>query len=353
MQALVTGATGHIGANIVHELVSRGHEVRVLARDPAGLVATRGLKVDEHKGDVLDDKTLRPALEGVEVLFHAAAVYRNWTKDPDEMGRVAREGTTNVLRAAKDAGVRRVVYTSSSNCVGFTKDVSHPPDETVWNETPHAPYVRAKVETEKLAHALAKELGLDLVAVLPTGVLGRFDYRATPTTQMFLDVVNRRGPIGFALNPVDVRDVAVGHVLAAEKGKPGERYLLGGDNVDVATLATLVREEIGIEPKVGMPPGWVLATVAAVAEAVSSLTGKEPMMTSAMVREIRSAAGIVFDCGKQKRELGLEARGGRDVIREAVRWLGFLGKITDPEVAARVKDKLPPDPAWPAPPAQA
>ncbi len=341
MHACVTGASGHIGANIVHELVSRGHRVSVSARSLDRLRAVKGLSVYAHVGDVLDQKSLRDAMEGADVLFHAAAVYKNWTKDPEEMPRIALEGTRHALHAAKDAGVKRVVLTSSCNAIGFTKDLAKLPDEKTWNDAPHLPYVRAKIESERLAHALAKELGLELVAVLPTGVLGRFDYAVTPSTRTFVDVLNRKGPLGFPMNLIEVRDVAIGHVLAAEEGTPGERYLLGGENVDVETLATLVREETGVDPKIGLPPAWVLATVAAVAETVSKVTGKEPVLTRAMVRELAASKGIVFDCSKAKRELGFEPRAAREVVHEAARWAAFTG-LVDPAIGA----KLPPDPAW-------
>jgi dihydroflavonol-4-reductase len=341
MRVCVTGASGHIGSNIVHELAGRGHAVSVSARSLDRLRALEGLSVDRHVGDVLDEKSLRAAMDGAEVLFHAAAVYKNWTKDPEEMPRVALGGTRNALRAAKDAGVRRVVYTSSCNAVGFAKDLAVPPDEQTWNDSPHLPYVRAKVESERLAHEMAKELGIELVAVLPTAVLGRFDYAITPSTRTFADVVNRKGPLGFPMNLVDVRDVAIGHVLAAEKGTPGERYLLGSENVDVETMAKLVTEETGVAPKVVLPPAWLLATIATVAETVSSITGKEPMMTRALVRELTSSKGIVFDCSKAKRELGLEPRPAREVVREAARWAAFVG-VVDEAIGA----KLPPDPAW-------
>jgi dihydroflavonol-4-reductase len=340
MRVCVTGASGHIGANIVHELVERGHRVSVSARSFDRLKGIEGLDVEKHLGDVLDAKSLRPAMEGADVLVHAAAVYKNWTKDPEEMPRTSVEGTKNALRAAKDAGIKRVVYTSSCNAVGFSKD-GKPLDEKSWNESFHLPYVRAKVESEKLAHDLAKELGIELVAVLPTGVVGRYDYAITPSTKNFVDVMKKKAPVGFTINLVDVRDVALGHVLAMEKGKPGERYLLGSDNIEPDDLAKLVEEETGVTPKLGMPPAWVLGAIAAVSEGISSLTGKEPMITRAMVKELSSAKGLVFDCTKAKKELGLEARPPREIIRETARWCAFVGQLDD-----TLKSKLPPDPAW-------
>jgi dihydroflavonol-4-reductase len=340
MRVCVTGASGHIGANIVHELVARGHEVSVSARSLDRLKAIDGLGVEKHEGDVLDEKSLRPALDGADVLVHAAAIYKNWTKDPEEMPRTSLEGTKNALRAAKDAGVKRVVYTSSCNAVGFSKD-GKPLDETSWNDAYHLPYVRAKVESEKLAHEMAKELGLELVAVLPTAVVGRFDYAITPSTKNFVEVLKKKAPLGFPINLVDVRDVALGHVLAMEKGKSGERYLLGSENLETEPLAKIIEEETGVKAKMGMPPGWVLGAVAAISEGISSLTGKEPMITRALVRELTSAKGLLFDCTKAKKELGLEPRAPREIVRETARWCAFVGQIDE-----SIKTKLPPDPSW-------
>ena len=340
MRVCVTGASGHIGSNIVHELVARGHEVSVSARSLDRLKGIAGLDVEKHEGDVLDEKSLRKSMEGAEVLIHAAAVYKNWTKDPEEMPRTSLEGTKNALRAAKDAGIKRVVYTSSCNAVGFSKD-GKPLDEKTWNDTPHLPYVRAKVESEKLAHEMAKELGIDLVAVLPTGVVGRFDYAITPSTKNFVEVVQKKSPLGFPINLVDVRDVALGHVLAMEKGKSGERYLLGSENVEAEPLAKLIEEELGVKPKIGMPPPWLLGTIAAISEGISSLTGKEPMITRALVRELTSAKGLVFDCTKAQKELGLLPRDTRQIVREAARWCEFIGQLDE-----SVKTKLPPEKEW-------
>jgi dihydroflavonol-4-reductase len=340
MRVCVTGASGHIGSNIVHELVARGHRVSVSARSLDRLKGIAGLDVDKHVGDVLDEKSLRKSMEGAEVLVHAAAVYKNWTKDPEEMPRTALEGTKNALRAAKDAGVKRVVYTSSCNAVGFSKD-GKPLDEKTWNDRAHLPYVRAKVESERLAHDLAKELGIELVAVLPTGVVGRFDYAITPSTKNFVEVVKKKAPLGFPVNLVDVRDVALGHVLAMDNGKTGERYLLGSENIEPDALAKLIEEEVGVKPKLGMPPTWVLGTIAAISEAVSSLTGKEPMITRALVKEIAASKGLLFDCSKARKELGLEPRDAREIVRETARWCAFVGQIDE-----SIKTKLPPVETW-------
>ncbi len=343
---LVTGASGHIGSNLVHDLVASGHRVVALVRKTSDLTAIEGLDVDVRMGDILDADSVRAAMDGCELVFHAAAVYKNWTADPEEMPRTANVGTRNVFAAAADAGVKRLVYTSSSNAVGFTGTLDAPLDEETWNEQPYAPYVRAKVTAERLAHQLSKETGVPMIAVLPTGVLGRFDYKTTPTTQTFLDMANGAAPIPFPINMVDVRDVARCHVLAAGRGEPGERYLAGSDNASEKQIAKFLLDELGARASVGLPPTWLLKIVAVGAGWVSSLTGREPMISREMVQELEFGNGPIFDCRKAREKLGFEPTSPVEVIREAGRWAAYLGTLRDKSVSER----LPPDPAWPARP---
>ena len=329
-QALVTGANGHIGSNLVRDLQEHGYTVVAGVRTGADVRGLAGLEVRRISGDVLDADAMAAAVAGMDVVFHLGAPYAVWAKDPSSIVEPAVRGTENVLRAAKAAGVRRVVVTSSCNAVGFTK--GEPLDETSWNERISSPYLRAKGEQERLAHALAKELDLDVVMVLPTAVLGPYDYRKTPTMAPFVDALRGSGPVPFPMNVVDVRDVARGHVLAAEKGRRGERYLLGGENVDLATLATLIEQQTGKRPSEGLPPSWVLRAVAVVAEAASAISGKAPPITRAVLDDV--AGGVpLFDIGKARKELGYEPRGAAEVIEATVRWADEMGWL--PKRAAR------------------
>lgn len=341
MRVLVTGANGHIGCNLVRDLVEHGYEVVPFVREGAVVKGIEGLGLELARGDVLDASSVERAVEGCEIVFHAAAPYVLWAKDPRTIVEPAVRGTENVLRAAKKRGVRRVVVTSSCNAVGFSRD-GKPRDETMWADAAKSPYIRAKNEQERRAWALAKELDIDVVTVLPTAVLGRFDYKKTPTTAPIVDALAHKGPVPFPVNLVDVRDVARAHVLAAENGRRGERYLAGGENVDVPTFATLIEKLTGARPAEGLPPEWVLRAVAFVSGVVSSISGKPPIITSEILDDASGGAPI-FDCTKAKTELGLAPRPPEEVVAETLRWALFMGWIPGD---AALRDKNPPDPVW-------
>lgn len=317
--AFVTGANGHIGANVCRELVGEGWRVLALVRDGADLRGLDGVDVERVRGDVLAPASLSRIAEA-ETVFHLGAPYATWAKDPERIVEPAVRGTENVLRASRSA--KRVVVTGSCNAVGFTRGA--PLDETSWRAEAKSPYMRAKLEQERRAGALADELGIDLVTVLPTGVLGPHDYKRTPTTGPVVDVLLGKSPIPFGMNVVDVRDVARGHRLAAERGRRGERYLLGGDNLTAEELAALFEELTGTRPSVKMPPPWVLRAVAAVAEAVSRLSGKAPFLTRALLDDVGGGAPL-FDIGKAKRELGYTHAPAREVLAATIAWAETMG----------------------------
>ncbi|MFO0739536.1 MAG: NAD-dependent epimerase/dehydratase family protein [Labilithrix sp.] len=333
MRALVTGANGHIGANLVRALVEGGHEVVAFVRDGSDLRGLEGVEVTIARGDVCDAEPVLRAIDGCEVVFHAAAPYRLWARDPDEIVRPAVIGTENVLGAARTHGVRRVVVTSSCNAVGFTNDPSKPRDESMWNDDATSPYVRAKNAQERRTWALAEELDLDVVTILPTAVLGRLDFRKTPTTAPMVDALSGRGPVPFPMNLVDVRDVARAHVLAAEGGKRGTRYLVGGDNVDVPELASIIEHLTGKRPPEGLPPLWLLRVVASVAELGARFSGKPPFLTRALLEESRGRAPV-FDCSRARRDLGLAPRSADEVVRETLAWAREMGWLPDGQKVA-------------------
>lgn len=322
-KALVTGANGHIGSNLVRVLLEEGFEVVALVREGSDVRSLEGVNTATIvRGDVLDAAAVERASAGCELIFHLAAPYLVWAKDPSTIVDPAVRGTENVIRAAKANGVRRVVVTGSCNAVGFTR--GEPLDETAFREKAVSPYMRAKREQELRANEVGRELGVDVVTVLPTAVLGPNDFRKTPTTAPFVDALNGKGPVPFAMNLVDARDVARGHLLAAEKGKRGERYLLGGDNVDIPTLAHLIEKHTGNKPAQGLPPPWVLRSVAAVSEAFSKISGKAPIITRALLDDAGGGSPL-FDIGKARRDLGYEPRGAEDVVIAALQWARQMG----------------------------
>lgn len=332
-RALVTGANGHIGANLVRDLLEHGWEVTAFVRPTSDLRGLEGVATRRVEGDVLDAASVEAGMTGCTHVFHAGAPYQVWARDPETIVRPAVVGTENVLRAAKKLGVERVVVTSSCNAVGFTRDA--PLDERTWNDGSTSPYMVAKREQEKRAWALAKELDLDVVTVLPTTVLGPLDYRKTPTTGPFVDILAGRAPVPFPANLIDVRDVARGHVLAMERGRRGERYLLGGDNVEMKAMATIVEKLTGKRPGEGLPPLWVLRTVAAVAEGFASISGKAPPITRAILDDAAGRSPL-FDCRKAREELGLSPRDAEAVVAATFAWaakMAWLPARVGPPVA--------------------
>lgn len=343
-RTLVTGANGHLGANLVRELLQDGQRVRGFVRPGADLSGIDGLDVELVRGDVLDAASLRAAADGCEVVHHTATPYVTNVRDPDEVIRPAVEGARNLVGAARDAKVSRVVFTSSSNVVGFTTDPSRPRSEADENDLALSPYVRAKVQSERVARDAAREAGLEVVFANPTGVLGRYDYKITPTTQIVIDLVTGRMPAAFGVNAVDVRDVARAHRLLAEKGRPGERYLIGSDNLSADDLAALVEEASGRPAKRAMPPRWVLMAIASVAEAASALARKAPPITRVQVTEAYGRH-LLFDTTRMRTELGLEPTPGKAVFDEALRWCLFRGRLPAP-IAERLRPRLPPPAEW-------
>ncbi len=229
MDALVTGGTGFVGANVVRELVAAGASVRVLARAGGDRRALEGVRVEIVDGDLLDAASLRRAVAGVPTVYHVAADYRLWAPDPSVLYRANVDGTRAVLEAAAQAGVRRVVHTSSVGALGIPKDGSPGTEETpVSLADMVGDYKRSKFLAEQVALEYARR-GQPVVIVNPSAPIGPWDIKPTPTGQMVVDFMRGRmiATVDTGLNVVHVRDVARGHLLAAERGKPGERYILG------------------------------------------------------------------------------------------------------------------------------
>ena len=308
MRALVTGASGFIGSHVVAALSDAGVEVREF--DLRAPVA----------GDILDRDALARAMRGCDAVFHLAAVYSYARADAAAMRAVNVEGTRAVLDAAARAGVRRVVHTSSCATCGpvagrAATEADAPP---AWELA--VPYKRTKLEGERLALAAARD-GLDVVVVNPTTPVGPGDRRPTPTGKMVADVARGRARAyltGAALNVVAVEDVAAGHLLAHERGRSGERYLLGGENLSLREVFALVAEAAGRRlPRVGVP--WPLAYAAArTSDAALRLVGREPSLL--VLDQVRLARlPMTFDDAKARRELGYTSRPACEALAAAAR----------------------------------
>jgi len=325
-RALVTGANGHLGSNLVRELLDKGWDVVPFVRVTSHLAGLDGLDVRVRYGDILDPESLDAAMVGCQVVFHAAAVYRNWAKDPNDILTPALEGTRHVIEAAAAAGVERVIHTSSCNTVGFTDSIDRPRSETDHNDDPHMPYIRAKVESEALALRLGRSLGMEVVVLCPTGILGPHDHRTTPTMEFARGILNGGPVLPGGQNLVHVRDVAHAHVLAATRGTPGERYLIGGENVRAEELIDYVQELTGRRPKVLKAPFWVLFMMAWVMETVARLRGGQPALTPDMVRDAHGRSAV-FDTSKAEDALGYRGRPGKDTLEDTLSWFEGSGQL--------------------------
>jgi dihydroflavonol-4-reductase len=335
MKCFVTGASGFIGANLVHELAGRGHSVKALLRpgaDERGLV---GAPFERAIGDVSDRQLLKREIAGCDWCFHVAASYQLWMRDYAPMYAANVEGTRNVLAAAGQAGCGKIVYTSTVGCIGLPKNVDGkftPTTEldfaTEAQMTNH--YKRSKWQAEQVALELARK-GFPIVIVNPSAPVGPRDVKPTPTGQLILDFLNRKLPayLDTGLNWVHVRDVAVGHILAAEKGRVGERYILGSasGNWTMQQMLKILEEITGLPAPKMKVPYWVALAAAHVDETISSFTGKPPKAPLAGVRMAKYK--MWFNPAKAIRELGLPQTPPKQALTDAAEWFranGYVGK---------------------------
>lgn len=313
---LVTGASGFVGWHVARLLTERGHRVRALVRSSASVPE---LDVEIVRGDLRDPGSLEKAAAGCELVFHVAADYRLWSRDSAEMYRTNVDGVRNMLSAARTAGVARVVYTSTVGCIGI------PPGGIGNEETPCAiremagDYKRSKFMGEQVALEFARS-GFPVVIVNPTAPMGDHDFKPTPTGQIVLDFLRGAMPafIDTGLNVVNVKDVALGHLLACEKGKPGERYILGSENL---TLRQILQELASITgrkaPTIRIPYG-VAWMAGAFGTAVASITGRPPRASLEAVRMAKKKMWVTHE--KAARELGYSPEPARSALNDAVRW---------------------------------
>jgi len=326
---LVTGATGFVGSAVVRALIARGHDVRALVRPSSDRRNLDGLKADIAEGDLLDSATLESALRGCSGLFHVAADYRLWAPDPGPMFKANVEGTRTIMRAAADCGVERIVYTSSVATLGTL-----PGDGVADEDTPVAfgdmigPYKQSKFLAEAEVRELAAGQGLNVVIVNPSMPVGPRDIKPTPTGRMIVEAASGKMPayVDTGLNAVHVDDVAQGHLLAYEKGRAGERYVLGGENMTLKEILFLVAEITGGRaPRLKIPHGLILP-FAYLAETWARVSGGgEPFATVDGLRMARKK--MYFSHQKAERDLGYRPRPAKEAFADAVRWFRDAGTL--------------------------
>jgi dihydroflavonol-4-reductase len=326
MLVFVTGATGFLGSHVARVLAEQGADLRLLVRPTSNLKNLEGLKAERAIGDLRDLVLLERAMAGCEVVFHVAADYRLWVRDPAEMYRSNVEGTKAILEAARKNSVRCVVYTSSVATVGFTGN-GHPADEdspvSLADMIGH--YKRSKFMAEQIAREAGRG-GMRVVTVNPTTPVGEQDVKPTPTGRIIVDFLKRKFPayVETGLNLVDARQCALGHVAALEKGKSGERYILGGENLTLKQILDKLGAISGLpSPKVKLPY-FVAYAAGAVDQTVQGrLLGREPRATIETVRMGKKK--MWASSSKAERELGWKTVPVNDALRRAVEWFQANG----------------------------
>jgi dihydroflavonol-4-reductase len=320
INAFVTGGTGFIGSHLVRALAASGRAVHCLVRPSSDLGNLRGLDVETVTGDITDAGSLGRAMAGCDEVFHCAADYRLYARDPGELYRNNVEGTRNVLGAAAEHGVRKVVYTSSVGTLALSPD-GKPVDERARGDLDHmvGDYKRSKLLAEREAELFCAR-GLPVVLVSPSTPVGEGDRKPTPTGQIIVDFLNGRMPayVDTGLNLVDVRDVAAGHLLAAEKGRPGENYILGNLNLSLHQMLEMLGQLTGrAAPRLRLPH-WVPLLVAHLETPLARWRGRSPRVPLDGVRMSKKA--MFFDGSKAVRELGLPQSPIEPALARAVSW---------------------------------
>jgi dihydroflavonol-4-reductase len=327
-KTLITGATGLVGSAVARKLIAEGFPLRALARSNSPRFHLEGLDLEFVAGDIRDAESIRRAMAGVRYVFHVAADYRLWARDPSEIFAANVEGTRIVMEEAKRAGVERIVYTSSVATLGLRADGS-PADETVplSVEQGIGPYKRSKIAAERLVEAMVANDALPAVIVNPSTPIGPRDVKPTPTGRIIVETARGRVP-GFldtGLNLVHVDDVAEGHLAALKRGVIGERYILGGENVLLADMLAEISHMVGRRPPRLRLPHAVVIPVAYVAEATAWLTGRDPFTTRDGIR--MAEHHMFFTAAKAERDLGFRARPYREALADAVQWFAAAGYL--------------------------
>lgn len=336
MKTLITGATGFVGSHVARQLVAAGNTVHVLVRATSNLAVLEGMAVQPVKGDLRDAASLRCAMQGVQSVYHVAADYRLWAKNPAEIYESNVEGTRRLIEAAHRAGVERIVYTSTVATIAVPRHGALPNEETqaTLNEM-IGHYKRSKFLAEQVALDAAKS-GVPLVIVNPTAPVGPGDGKPTPTGRIILDFLKGKMPayVDTGLNVAPVEDVAAGHLLAAEKGRAGERYILGGRNMTLKQILEALAAIAGrTAPRIRLPHAVAL-TAAYADEMLSRVLGREPQIPVEGVKMSRHKMFVESD--KAERELGYRPTKVEAALERAVRWYEERGYITNRAGSKRV-----------------
>ena len=329
MTTLVTGATGFIGSAITRQLLDNGVDVVVLARAHGDRRNLDGLNIQIREGDLRDKRSLERACAGCDTLFHVAADYRLWAKNTDDLYASNCAGTRNIMEAALDTGISRIVYTSSVATLGInTSGVPGNETTSVTLDDMIGHYKRSKFLAERIVDELVSQRGLPAIIVNPSTPVGPRDIKPTPTGRVVRDAAAGKIPayVDTGLNIAHVDDVAAGHLLALEKGRIGRRYILGGDNLSLAEILTTIADICGRQPPRIRLPRRLIFPLAYAAQAWAWLTdGPEPQATVDGLKMAKKK--MFFDCSRAYDELNYRARPAREALEDAVSWFERNGAI--------------------------
>jgi dihydroflavonol-4-reductase len=327
-RTLITGATGLVGSAVARKLVAYGYPVRALVRPSSPRLHLDGLDLEFVGGDIRDAESVRSAMAGIRYVFHLAADYRLWARNPSEIFAANVEGTRIVMQEARRAGVERVVHTSSVATLALRDD--GPADEKgpLSTEQGIGVYKRSKIAAERLVEAMIEDDALPAVIVNPSTPIGPGDVKPTPTGRIIVEAARGRVPafLDTGLNVVHVDDVAEGHLAALKHGVIGERYILGGENVLLVDMLAEIARMVGRRPPRWLIPRPLAVSVACAAQATAWLTGREPFTTLDGIR--MADHRMFFTAAKAERDLGFRPRPYREALEDAIRWFadaGYLG----------------------------
>jgi dihydroflavonol-4-reductase len=325
---LVTGASGFVGSAVIRHLIQAGHQVRALIRPTSARTNLADLRVEIVEGDLRDAESLIRAMTGIRFVFHVAADYRLWARNPQDIVRTNVEGTRNLMTAALRAGVERTIYTSSVATLKARPD-GKASDETFRLEAQSATgaYKYSKVAAERLVETMVAEQNLPAIIVNPSTPIGPGDVRPTPTGRIIVEAAAGRMPayVDTGLNLVHVDDVAAGHLAALQSGRIGERYILGGQDVLLGDMLREIARQVGRASPLLRLPRRLIFPIAYGAEAIARFTGREPFVTTTGLRLAKDR--MFFTSAKAERELGYRARPYSEAIAEAIAWFRQHGYL--------------------------
>ncbi len=328
MKVFVTGATGFVGSHVAHALAEQGADLRLLVRAGSRTDNIADLKAETVVGDLREPDSLKKAMSGCEFVFHVAADYRLWVRDPDQMYRSNVEGTRAIIRAAQECGVRRVIYTSSVATMGFNKDGRLADENSLVTQADMVGhYKRSKFMAEQIALEAGRE-GKNVVVVNPTTPIGERDIKPTPTGRIIVDFLKRKFPayVDTGLNMVDAKEVARGHLLAMEKAVPGERYILGGENLTLKQILDKLAALTGLpSPTMKVPHAVALGFAALDQFFTGTILRKEPRATIDAVKMGRKK--MFASSAKAEHDLGYKIVPIENALRRAIDWFQAHGYV--------------------------